>query len=226
MSKKNKQRVNINLDPINWVYARANEINLSQLLNDALREKRYHDRLDKATNEITYDGPECPTSFDPTEGMVETEKVRYNELIREMRTPRGAYDPFRGMSDDEKTAEVKRWNDERAAFEAIYLDPNVISLCETPVNNHGCRGFGVSIRVVNDRTGTVVAGYGCSSCWQVGHDDASSPIEVGTTVKLPEWCASWDEAKRLVGYSHNELVDDRDEPQPDTTRVTPYQLIK
>ena len=36
-----KHRVNISIDPINWVYARANKINLSQLLNDILREMRH-----------------------------------------------------------------------------------------------------------------------------------------------------------------------------------------
>lgn len=36
-----KHRINISIDPINWVYARANKINLSQLLNDILREMRH-----------------------------------------------------------------------------------------------------------------------------------------------------------------------------------------
>lgn len=181
---KNK-RVNINLNEANLDYARAQKINLSQLLNDALFNMRF------PMEEAHITPPHA--SFNP-------------------------FDPF--------DPEAKRWGDDSPAFETICPDPNVVQLCETPVNNHGCCGFGVSIRITSDRTGTVIAGYGCSSCWQVGHDDDSSPIEVGTTVKLPESCASWDEASKLVGYSHNELIDDRDEPQPDTTRVTPYQLIK
>jgi len=35
-----KHRINISIDPINWAYARANKINISQLVNDILREMR------------------------------------------------------------------------------------------------------------------------------------------------------------------------------------------
>lgn len=36
-----KHRVNINLDPANRLFVRDNKINLSQLINDILREMRH-----------------------------------------------------------------------------------------------------------------------------------------------------------------------------------------
>jgi ferredoxin len=106
---------------------------------------------------------------------------------------------------------------EKAAW--IYLE-------ETPLNNHGCTGFYVEIKPTSDREGIVMKGVSCSSCWQMGHDNGDSPIAVGTKVRLPEWCGSWDIAKRPFGYSHNELVEDRDDPRPDCTRVCPSDLKK
>jgi len=134
-------------------------------------------------------------------------------------------------------------------------------LHETPVNNHGCRGFEVKIIPLTDDLGLIAAGESCSSCWQVGHDDAASPIAPGTVVRLPQtievvgpsdgpgdgrqwsyhapvWtgaefvpahsirgidtpgeCPTWEQAAMPCGHSHNELIDDSDEPQPDCTLV-------
>lgn len=65
---------------------------------------------------------------------------------------------------------------------------HVISLWETPGNNHGCRGFTVSVWVPtwDSEEGIIMGGESCASCWQRGHDDSSSPIPVGTRVSLPE----------------------------------------
>ena len=104
-------------------------------------------------------------------------------------------------------------------------DVSLVSLYETPVNNHGCRGFSVDLRIIDDRTAEVVSGSSCSSCWQVGHDSSDSPIEIGTIVRLPDWCASWEVASAPHGRSHNELVEDsEEEPQPDCSTVWPSEL--
>lgn len=126
-----------------------------------------------------------------------------------------------------------------------------ITLYETPTNNHGCRGYDVTIEVIDATTGKVIKGSGCRSCWQVGHDSSESPIKVGTTVKLPEqfrsveiWSkdtwghpngltytdaqyepVTWDTAKLSAGFSHNELVADYDEPKPDCSVCRPQDLI-
>jgi hypothetical protein len=156
----------------------------------------------------------------------------------------------------------------------LYLEQGpreVVSLYHTPGNNHGCRGFTVNIVPLDERYGMVISGESCSSCWQVGHDDSSSPIPAGTIVKTPakfrrieawrgsglgewerkivyingraqfqrtgKWISNdgfawgdelppvWDFAKRQAGYSANELVDDRDDPQPDSTLCLPWDLI-
>ena len=100
-----------------------------------------------------------------------------------------------------------------------------ICLYETPVNNHGCCGFQVELVVIDERTARVISGNSCNSCWQVGHDNADSPIPVGTIVQLPDWCASWDEASAPHGRSHNELINDSgEEPQSDCTFVRPSDL--
>lgn len=102
-----------------------------------------------------------------------------------------------------------------------------VSLYETPVNNHGCNGFGVELVIIDERTARVVNGSSCSSCWQVGHDNADSPIDIGTIVTLPDWCDSWDEASAPHGRSHNELINDSDEyPQSDCSFVKPSELIR
>lgn len=100
-------------------------------------------------------------------------------------------------------------------------------LINTPCNNHGCVGFNVTVEADPlSREGVVVDGYSCSSCWQVGHDCADSPIPVGLKVELPDWCDCWDDAAELAGRSHNELVEDSDEePSPDCTFVTPADLF-
>lgn len=101
-----------------------------------------------------------------------------------------------------------------------------VSLYETPLNNHGCKGSIVTLVIINKRTALVSSGSSCSSCWQVGHDNADSPIEIGTIVTLPAWCDSWGEASAPHGRSHNELVDDSDEcPQSDCSFVRPSELI-
>lgn len=102
-----------------------------------------------------------------------------------------------------------------------------VSLYETPSNNHGCCGFRVELAIIDGRTARVVNGSSCSSCWQVGHDNADSPIDIGTIVRLPDWCDSWDEASAPHGRSHNELVNDSDEhPQSDCSFVRPGELIR
>lgn len=101
-----------------------------------------------------------------------------------------------------------------------------VSLYETPSNNHGCNGFGVDLVIIDKRTARVVSGSSCSSCWQVGHDNADSPIKIGTIVTLPDWCDSWNEASAPYGRSHNELVDDSEHPRPDCSFVQPSELIK
>jgi hypothetical protein len=43
-------------------------------------------------------------------------------------------------------------------------------------------------------------------------------------VSLPEWfTGGWEKAQKLVGFSHNELVD-RPDMEPDTTAVRPADL--
>jgi len=101
-----------------------------------------------------------------------------------------------------------------------------VSLYETPSNNHGCNGFGVELVIIDKRTARVVSGSSCSSCWQVGHDNADSPIKIGTIVTLPDWCDSWNEASAPHGRSHNELADDSEHPRPDCSFVQPSELIK
>lgn len=127
-------------------------------------------------------------------------------------------------------------------------------LMETPPNNHGCRGFEVTVAPLTGDYGLVIGGSSCSSCWQVGHDSPESPIPVGTLVALPTWdellechgegtpvwnaeCdlgelarrsanpgPTWEEASMGVGFSHNECISDWDDPQPDTTLVGPWDL--
>jgi hypothetical protein len=62
-------------------------------------------------------------------------------------------------------------------------------------NSHGCRGSRVEIDPINETEGVVVGGSQCSSCWQVGHDDSSSPIEIGSRVRIPVGM-NWLEAQR------------------------------
>ncbi len=128
-----------------------------------------------------------------------------------------------------------------------------ITLFETPLNNHGCSGFWVDIEVIDNHSGIIIDGGSCSSCWQMGHDSPDSPIALGTKVALPEefrsakvwhfngsqtdkqseekyfnsvWLpVSWENANQFVDYSHNEMVYDGDNPQPDTTLVRPQDLV-
>jgi len=62
-------------------------------------------------------------------------------------------------------------------------------------NNHGCTGSRVEIEPINDTEGIIVGGSSCSSCWQVGHEDSSSPIMIGTRVRIPD-DMNWLEAQR------------------------------
>lgn len=143
----------------------------------------------------------------------------------------------------------------------------VYEFSSIPGNNHGCSGDWVKIVSFNDTIGIVINGGSCSSCWQVGHDDNSSPVPIGTIVELPclddvadlvgqfpgqKWSVdaptfkkyeqaetvgdlfmhmhaydtlSWEIASRFTGHSHNECIDDLDDPQPDTTLVAPEDLI-
>lgn len=128
-----------------------------------------------------------------------------------------------------------------------------ISLFEIPMNNHGCSGFWVDLETTSPTEAVVVNGGSCNSCWQMGHDSTDSPIKIGTKVGLPEefrnakvwhfngsqtdersqqkyfnsiWLAvNWENAKEFTGYSHNELVDDLENPLPDTTLVRPQDLV-
>lgn len=104
-------------------------------------------------------------------------------------------------------------------------EARTVCLYSTPVNNHGCRGAEVSVLVGTDNIGTVVNGLQCSSCWQVGHDTDSSPIALGTRVALPEGY-TWQAAAIPVGRSHNECVQDQDDPRPDCTAVGPWDLVR
>ena len=116
------------------------------------------------------------------------------------------------------------------------MSKSLVKLYETPVNNHGCSGYEVTVQPVSEDTGIVVDGRSCSSCWQVGHDDNASPIQIGSIVKLPcfadlDWCigapvyiekrfeeyplffrpeeqVTWGVATLECGHSHNELVND------------------
>ena len=100
----------------------------------------------------------------------------------------------------------------------------IYNFSKVPANNHGCRGYELAVEVdtANPQTGVVLSGSGCASCWQVGHDDSSSPIPVGqkVTVSRPT-PKGWAQAAELFGQSHNELVDDYDDPQPDSSREWP-----
>lgn len=71
-----------------------------------------------------------------------------------------------------------------------------VKLYETGMNNHGCSGSEITVLPLNDEVGVVVSGQSCSSCWQVGHDNSDSPLEIGSVVELPLWSAlDWaDEA--------------------------------
>jgi len=95
-------------------------------------------------------------------------------------------------------------------------------LWHTPDNNHGCSGFEVTIEIDNpfDRIGVVVDGHSCSSCWQVGHDDSSPAIPVGTLVKLPDGLTNWQSATEF---------DDRfvqgDISNSGKSKVSPFDLI-
>lgn len=128
-----------------------------------------------------------------------------------------------------------------------------ITLYETPLNNHGCNGEWLELEILNSKEAVVVAGGSCSSCWQVGHDKNEPRFPVGTKVCLPsqfrdtkvwnalgpythvssgdgyfngnEVPATWQNAKMLAGFCHNELVDDLDYPQPDTTLLRPSDLM-
>lgn len=128
-----------------------------------------------------------------------------------------------------------------------------ITLCEIPLNNHGCSGEWLELEVLNNNEAVVISGGSCNSCWQVGHDRNEPRFKVGTKVCLPETLRdtklwhhqgthqdidsgeryydskdvpiAWHTAKRMCGYSHNELVYDSENPQPDTTLVRPSDLI-
>ena len=71
----------------------------------------------------------------------------------------------------------------------------MIILEEIRNNNHGCTGSRIEIEPINDTEGIIIGGSSCSSCWQVGHDDSSSPIEIGTRVRIPAGM-NWLEACR------------------------------
>ncbi len=104
---------------------------------------------------------------------------------------------------------------------------NTITLYETPQNNHGCRGYGLELKIVSEREAEVKDGISCNSAWLVGHNDSDPLIAVGTRVALPEeFRGTWEQAAVPTGHSHNELVDDADDPQPDSTTVGPYDLIR
>lgn len=119
-----------------------------------------------------------------------------------------------------------------------------VTLYEIPLNNHGCTGESVTVEIIDEKTGKIIAGDSCSSCWQVGHDKNESPIAIGAIVQLPEsfrpvvvWDernvqeagngmpVTWNNARLSAGYSHNELVDDSDNPQPDTSLCRPQDLV-
>jgi len=137
------------------------------------------------------------------------------------------FDPDFGLDDSFELLRKLRGDEPAHPFDPAPLpELTGIALYETPTNNHGCRGFDVRIEPITATTGKVISGSGCSSCWQVGHDNPASPIEVGTIVSLPDWCANWEEAQSPFGRSHNELVDDSDEePQSDCSLVRPSDLI-
>jgi len=99
----------------------------------------------------------------------------------------------------------------------------IVSLWTVPPNNHGCTGFGLSVIVLTPTLGIVLDGMSCNNCWQVGHDNPDPIFPIGTVVQLP-FGYSWAEASTYVGHSHNELVDDSENPEPDSTKVSPYNL--
>ena len=71
----------------------------------------------------------------------------------------------------------------------------IIMLSETPSNNHGCRGFGVNIRITGDRTGIVSDEYSCGhNC----HGGEHHWYEIGQEVILPDEFASWEEAQEYT----------------------------
>lgn len=65
------------------------------------------------------------------------------------------------------------------------MEQKTVTLYNTPMNNHGCRGYEVKVLTVTETIGVVVGGESCSSCWQVGHDDGDSPVAGGSVVELP-----------------------------------------
>ena len=72
----------------------------------------------------------------------------------------------------------------------------IVLLEETPANNHGCRGFGVWIKVTSERTGIVIKEYSCAhQCHGEWHY-----YTVGQEVTLPEEFSSWDEAEEYTEY--------------------------
>ncbi|MCK9575342.1 MAG: hypothetical protein M0R51_05245 [Clostridia bacterium] len=71
----------------------------------------------------------------------------------------------------------------------------IVMLSETPSNNHGCRGFGVDIKVTGERTGIVVNEYSCGhNC----HGGEYHWYKIGQEVTLPEEFSSWDEAEEYT----------------------------
>lgn len=128
-----------------------------------------------------------------------------------------------------------------------------ITLCEVPLNNHGCSGSWLELQILDSKEAVVVAGGSCSSCWQVGHDSNEPRFKIGTKVCLPDkfrdtkvWHPEgnlrdmnsdetyfdsfyipllWSNGAHWAGYSHNECVDDSENPQPDTTLLRPSDLI-
>ena len=68
------------------------------------------------------------------------------------------------------------------------MDNRIIVEVYQGTGNHGCRdGLAMEFAGPFARVGKVVDAYGCSSCWQVGHDGAHSrgmEALVGRTVRL------------------------------------------
>lgn len=127
-----------------------------------------------------------------------------------------------------------------------------ITLFETPLNNHGCSGSWLELKILNSAEAVVIDGGSCSSCWQTGCDKNEPYFKIGSRVIIPtsfrdakvwdfngshvheesgeryfnsnELPFTWETAAALVGFSHNELIDDLSNPLPDTTLVKPSNL--
>lgn len=70
-----------------------------------------------------------------------------------------------------------------------------VQLHYTPNNNHGCRGFRVTVLPISDKEGKAIGGSSCSSCWQVGHSYNESPVQEGKLVRLPAGY-TWEQAEK------------------------------